>query len=327
MWVLSDDAAELRGVDVKARLSRLLDLSEKVSAVGYWRTAIADRATQWSDEVFRIHGVDRAAFELTRESIFSVYAPEDVRCLSRAIAEVVSGRGELHWEGALRRPDGERREVVIRGCCEVDEGNAILGLFGLIQDVTEKKRAEAAQRASLDRLSRIIERLPAGAVLVQGGTLSVNAEIERMTGYSREELCTPKAWFSLLAGDVDGSKLQRYYERRARGFPDVVTSVIRRRDGQARLIEYRACQDEDGEIWILQDVTERDANQTELLEAKERAEVAAKSKSQFLANPHPAHGDYRLFRTFSQPGRSAGQGAPLGLAHRGRQQGAARHRQ
>jgi PAS domain S-box-containing protein len=155
----------------------------------------------------------------------------------------------------------------------------------VVRDVTEQKRSEAAQQESVDRLARIIERLPAGAVHVQHGVLSVNAEVERITGYNRTELTTLEQWFLLLTGDSTGKMLERYYQRRANGFAEIVTATIRRRDGEMRQIEYRACEDTAvGEIWILQDVTERNAGQAELVEAKDRAEGAAMSKSQFLAN-------------------------------------------
>ena len=45
--------------------------------------------------------------------------------------------------------------------------------------------------------------------------------------------------------------MERYKQRRAEGFPELVNGTIRRRDGELRQIEYRACEDKFGEIWIL----------------------------------------------------------------------------
>ena len=137
---------------------------------------------------------------------------------------------------------------------------------------------------SAERFARILERLPAGAVHVQAGVLTINAEVERITGYSRRELNSLEAWFTLLHGDKAPRLIERYHQRRSEGFPETVTGPIRRRDGEERFIEYRACDDPVGEIWILDDVTERNAIQAELVEARDRAEVAANTKAQFLAN-------------------------------------------
>jgi PAS domain S-box-containing protein len=285
MWVLSDDAADLGKPDVQAKRMRLLQMSERLAGVGYWRVCIADQTVEWSEEVYRMHGVDRQSFPVTIERALSFYAPAVRERISAAFTKALAEGGELSWDGAVPRADGQVSHIIARGVCEVDETGKTIGLFGVVQDVTEPKRVEAAKQESVDRLARIIERLPAGAVHVQHGVLSINAEVERITGYSRTELTSLEQWFLLLTGDTTGKMLERYYQRRANGFDETVTATIRRRDGEMRQIEYRACEDTAvGEIWILQDVTERDAGQAELVEAKERAEVAAMSKSQFLAN-------------------------------------------
>ena len=158
------------------------------------------------------------------------------------------------------------------------------GLFAANADIGDSRRADSEQAMSAERLARIIERLPAGAVHAQAGVLSVNAEVERITGYSRQELNSLEAWFTLLNGDKAPRLIERYHQRRAEGFPETVMGAIRRRDGEERMIEYRACEDTVGEIWIVHDVTERNAIQAELVQARDRAEVAANTKAQFLAN-------------------------------------------
>jgi PAS domain S-box-containing protein len=285
MWALSDDAAKVGTSDIEAKRIRLLQMSERLAGIGYWRISFADQTVEWSDEVYRMHGVDAQTFELTIDNVLSLHEPEVREALRTAFYKALKPNGEMAWEGAVRLPGGGTSHIVAKGCCEVDETGAKIGVFGVVQDVTEQKRIEAARQQSVDRLAGIIERLPAGAVHVEHGLLTINAEVERITGYSRTELTTLKDWFLLLAGDTTGEILERYHQRRAMGFAKTVTSSIRRRDGEMRRIEYRVCEDTaDSEIWILEDVTERDANQTELLEAKDRAEVAALSKSQFLAN-------------------------------------------
>lgn len=135
-----------------------------------------------------------------------------------------------------------------------------------------------------ERLARIIELLPAAAVHVRAGVLSMNAAMEAVTGYARAELPTLEAWFEKLYGDTSGKLLARYLDQRAQGFPATVEGSIRRKDGEVRRIEFRACNDEVGEICIVNDITERDAIQQEMIAAKDRAEAGARSKAEFLAN-------------------------------------------
>ena len=283
MWAISDDAADLGNADVQAKRMRLLEMSERLSGVGYWRVCVAARTVEWSDEVYRMHGVERATFDLNLDTALQLFEPDVRRKVGAAFDKSMAEHCDLSWESSVTHQNGDIRYIAARGCCEIDDNGQAIGLFGVVQDVTERTLSEAAKQESVDRLARIIERLPAGAVHVQDGVVSVNAEVERITGYSRTELKSLEAWFTLLTGDTTGKMLDRYYQRRGQGFPEVVTNTIRRRDGEQRLIEYRACNDQVGEIWILHDVTERNANQAELVEAKDRAEGAAQSKSQFLA--------------------------------------------
>ena len=59
---------------------------------------------------------------------------------------------------------------------------------------------------------------------------------------------------------------------------------IRRKDGELRQIEFRACNDSIGEIWIVEDITERMSIERATIAAKERAEEGARAKAEFLAN-------------------------------------------
>ena len=274
-----------QGDDVaQAKRLRLLEMAEQIAGLGYWRYGLTDQTIEWSDEVYRIHGVDRDTFHPTPTTVMDFFAPRERRRIEQALRDAMRTREGFDLEVALTRPSGEVRLLTARGTCELETAGPPTALYGVFQDVTDSRRAEAEQKKTTERFARIIERLPAGAVHVQAGVLSVNAEVERITGYSRQELNSLEAWFTLLHGDKAPRMIERYHPRRREGFPETVAALIRRRDGEERTIEYRACDDTVGEIWILHDVTERDALQTELVEARDRAEVAATTKSQFLAN-------------------------------------------
>ena len=265
--------------------SNLLALAENLAGVGYWRYNFADHALAWSDRVYQIYGLSRATFgELDAVRAMSFFHPEDRPVADQAFAQAIANREGLEFELRLVRADGEVRMVIARAVCERDQAGEGVALLGVFQDVTERRRAEAAQRESNERLARIIELLPVGAVHVQDGVLSMNAEMEKVTGYHRSELPSLDLWFERLYGDASGKLLARYRDQRANGFPAAVVGQITRKDGEQRHIEFRACNDSIGEIWIVDDITERAATERETLAARDRAEVGARSKSEFLAN-------------------------------------------
>jgi len=270
--------------DAQAKRLRLLEMAEQIAGLGYWRYGLTDQTIEWSDEVYRMCGVDRDTYQPNPETVLEFFAPLERSRLEQAFHEATLTREGFDLDVEVIRPTGEVRQLTVRGTCELETAGPPTALYGVFLDVTESRRAEAEQKSSAERFARIIERLPAGAVHVQAGVLSVNAEVERITGYSRRDLDSLEAWFTLLNGDKAPKLIERYHQRRQEGFPETVTAAIRRRDGEERVIEYRACDDSVGEIWILHDVTERDAIQAELVQARDRAEAAANTKAQFLAN-------------------------------------------
>jgi PAS domain S-box-containing protein len=210
--------------------------------------------------------------------------PDDRSAVADQVSRAISEHTGFEFEARLLRADGQVRTIVSRGACEVGPDGSAQAVVGVVQDVTERRRAEAAQREQAERLSRFIERLPAGAVHARAGALTMNAALEQITGYTRDELPTLDVWFRKLYGDTSGRLLARYEQNRRDGFKSIVHGTIRRRDGEQRVLELRACDDPSGEIWIVHDVTDREAMQAELVAAKDRAEVAARAKSEFLAN-------------------------------------------
>ena len=88
----------------------LLDLAEDMSCVGRWRFDLTTGKVDWSDEVYRIHGRDRATFDPSYADVLADYHPEDREilgaCVERAIATGGGYNLDLRLVSATR---GERR--------------------------------------------------------------------------------------------------------------------------------------------------------------------------------------------------------------------------
>jgi LysR family transcriptional regulator, glycine cleavage system transcriptional activator len=112
-----------------------------------------------------------------------------------------------------------------------------------------------------EKLRVMIENIPAGAILVDGDNLTMNRATEAITGYSREELPTLDDWFKVIFGH-QGPRVRRDYEHdRANRSPVRRTRRILRKDGEERFVEFSTYNRATGEVWLLNDVTEREAAQ------------------------------------------------------------------
>ena len=107
-------------------------------------------------------------------------------------AVMTSGIPELGFEEPQTTPEGGTRWLSTSKVPLRDKENQIIGILGIYEDVTAKKRDEEALRASEVRYRTILEAAMDGFCLLdrEGGLLEVNDAYCRMSGYSAAELLT-----------------------------------------------------------------------------------------------------------------------------------------
>ena len=121
---------------------------------------MATDTVRWSDELFRIVGLNPADGTPTFAEHSRIYHPEDMVELKRAVDLTLSEGTPYVIEIRAIRPDGETRNCLARGFAEKDQNNKTTGLFGSLQDITEHKQAEEAIRKTLQQLERMTSAVP-----------------------------------------------------------------------------------------------------------------------------------------------------------------------
>lgn len=145
--------------------NRLLSLAEEVGRLGHWYVDLDKETVYWSPEVYRIHGRDPATFRPDLDAAIEAYHPDDRTRVRQFVADAADRQGAFSAELRLLRPDGELRHVQSIGRCEVDEAGNVTGIFGVVQDITERKHAEAVRRRAEANLRNAIESITEGFVL------------------------------------------------------------------------------------------------------------------------------------------------------------------
>jgi len=131
------------------------------------------------------------------------------------------------------------------------------GLAVYFRDITERRKSQQALKASEARFRSMVENLPAGAVFREGERLWLNRAIQRLTGYSQDEVQTLDEWFEkVYTADPAGARLG-YEALRASGFSKPEMCVMTRKDGATCHAEFTAFVDDLCEIWLIHDITDR----------------------------------------------------------------------
>ncbi|MBA3348180.1 MAG: PAS domain S-box protein [Actinobacteria bacterium] len=193
-------------------------------------------------------------------------------CDPRASIDAILAKPESESFDVLELTDG--RTVERFSSPQLLRGD-VVGRVWSYRDVTERRRAEAAQRRSERRLSETLEnvRLVAASIDARGIVTFANDFLLELTGWTREEV-VGHDWFDRF--DDDAGVRADYFRCMAEGeIRPHFESVIRTRAGALRTIRWSSTfqSGEDGDVasivTIGEDVTERRDAEAELRRREE----------------------------------------------------------
>jgi PAS domain S-box-containing protein len=121
-----------------------LEEAQRVAHIGHYEwNLIANRVT-WSDELYRIYGLHPQDGPIDMAMVSDMIHPNDRERVFRAAEEAVLSGPHTEAEHRVVRPDGEVRTVLGLGTVKRDASGKAYEMFGTVQDITDRKRAEEA---------------------------------------------------------------------------------------------------------------------------------------------------------------------------------------
>ncbi len=261
----------------------LLREAGRIARVGGWEYDVRSGELAWTEEVYRIHEVPLAHRPSAEEAV-DFYAPEArpiIRQAVRAAAErgkpfdvelpLITAKGAHRWIHAIGRP--------------VTEDGRVVKVAGIFQDVTERKRSER-ELVQSERRYRLLFEMESDALFMierdSGRILMANPSAARMYGYSQGaleqmkivDLSAEPEKTSKTTGEEFATTVPLRYHRKQDGTVFPVEISIRTFLWEGRLVHLEA----------IRDISRRLKDQEALRAAKDEAEAANRSKSEFLAN-------------------------------------------
>lgn len=266
---LQAEQASLRHMGDLVNRSPLVVI-EWINAPGWPVKYVNDSVRQWGYEPEELlHGRVRYA---------DLLHPQDAPVIGAEVDHfLVHGPDNYRQEYRLRCADGRWAWVDDRTALERNAAGEVVGISGILLDVTARKAAEQGQREQAELL-RLFYELPFIGMAISSPTdkrwLQVNDRLCEILGYPREELLrmswaemTPPGdlernialFEELLAGRRDGYRMEKRFVRK---------------DGAIvhAAIDVRAVHNGDGSVRHLfttvQDITERKRSEQALSESK-----------------------------------------------------------
>ena len=293
VMALIRDTSEREGVAARLR-EREAQLAEaqRLAGLGSWEWDIpADRVT-WSDELYRIFGIQPGEFGATYQAYLGFVVAADRPLAERTVAEGLRDGRPFTYSCRIRRHDGELRVLHVSGAAAADDAGKVVRMRGAVLDVTDLHRLEDDLRAKEQVLRGIFNQTfefiglldPAGTVLDVNDTALVSAGIPREAVVGRPFWEAP--WWSHSAALQE--RLRAAIAAAAAGRLDRFEATHPTVDGTLLTIDFsiKPLRDAQGAVVMLipegRDVSQRRLLEDTLREQYERLQRTDALKDEFV---------------------------------------------
>jgi PAS domain S-box-containing protein len=183
------------------RLSeRRLAEAQRLARLGSWHWDIQTNHITWSDELFRIYGLEKGTGGISYDRYIASIHPDERAAVRANVDRTLENHRPFAYDHRIVRPDGSVRVLHAQGQAIEDEQGQLVALSGTGQDITERKRIEEEVNQSREQLRRLSAHLE-------------NAREEERARMAREI-------HDELGGMLTGLKMDVAQLRRALGAPE-----------------------------------------------------------------------------------------------------------
>ena len=282
-----------RDVTEACRLEHQLREAEQLAGFGHWHWVKGEPAPQWSKGVARMLGIDEDKMPAGGDWYEHLVHPEDCDELLSRFLDAFETREPVNCITRFRSGTGDYRYIKTYAYTEMDALDEIGALIGLAEDVNEEieaaealKSSEAKYRLMTEQASDVVAHYDA-----ESRMMFISPAIENILGRKTEELLGQPVCAEMIHPDDYGKARDAFVHCVSTGEPVQFDYRFLHKDGHYVWLEtnMRRAVSADGKrmseiIGVTRNISERKRYEIDLLDARERAEAANRTKSRFLAN-------------------------------------------
>ena len=265
---------------------------QRLAHIGTWEFNAVTGEITWSEEKFRIFGLDPTIPELTYAQVIEMIHSDDRVSFEQALSSVQGGETSYEIEYRILRPDGQVRHIESKAEAFFDEAGQLLRLFGTAKDITKRKIAEEKLRKSEANLiaAQRIAHVGIWEFDVRSQQLTWSEEKFRIFGLDPIKTEPTYTQFIEMIHPDDRAVFEQAVScALTSGTSYEIVFRIKRPSGQIRHIETRGEAIFNSALTVIQlfgtvvDITERKLAEEETLKALQRERELSEAKSHFIA--------------------------------------------
>jgi len=139
-------------------------------------------------QFLKLHGIKRPEM-INKTNITKFFSKQDLPKLKNELQKSIDGRAPDPTEYIMLKEDGSEFIAEASSIAVRDKNGIIVGLIGVAQDITERKKAEQQLKESEEKFRTIAERTFMGILIIQDDFVKyANEALLRMFEYSQKEI-------------------------------------------------------------------------------------------------------------------------------------------
>ena len=168
----------------------LLNATQRIAGIGGWQWDVATDTVTWSEELYNITGLNpNSPPPQFNDGHHRIYTKESWQKLTTVVDNTLKTGEPYEMYAQMIRSDGEIRDVYIYGGSNLNNDGSVSGLFGIVEDITDKNQRERQLKESEENL-RITLNSIGDAVIstdIDGNIVRMNPVAESLCGWSLDE--------------------------------------------------------------------------------------------------------------------------------------------
>jgi two-component system sensor histidine kinase/response regulator len=158
---LRNEISERKRVEEEMQLSQMqLTEAQQIAKLGSWERDVQANKLSWSQESYRIFGVQPQEFDATYEAFLACIHPDDRKLVESALEQARHDKVFPNLDFRIIRPDGTVRVLQSNGRVTDDETGRTIKMVGTVLDITERKQLENTLRQERIFLRTLIDNIP-----------------------------------------------------------------------------------------------------------------------------------------------------------------------
>jgi PAS domain S-box-containing protein len=233
-----------------------LDEAQKIGKIGDWFFDIETNKVTWSPTMFSIMERDPDKDEPPYKELLQLYSSGD-SFLSDKVERAINEKKPYRYDTWIQTEKGNEKYVHIKGIPKTDNSGQVKQLHGIVQDITEQKKAE-------EEKSRILERIDDGFFALDNNWVVTywNTKAEQILDTHKKDIIGEVLW------DVFEEAVELdFYDQYHKAVDQQVTVQFEAfYPPQQMWLEVSAYPSEEGLSVYFKDVSQRKQTQQELQE-------------------------------------------------------------